>query len=152
MEEHKSRLVYTIYMLTFFLWGVLLFLIGFFPASYSIAEQENTVPIDRPTTLHGEKWVISKELLCLYATCHICFPVNLNNFPQIRASTFQLWIVRIISNWCAARWFSWWDHHAGCPRKGLHEAQFTRGYTHCDHAAAEEHHHRNAIKFHWHST
>lgn len=55
MEEHKSRLVYTIYMLTFFLCGVLLFLIGFFPASYSVAEQENTVPIDRPTTLHGEK-------------------------------------------------------------------------------------------------
>lgn len=55
MREHKSRLVYTIYMLTFFLCGVLLFLIGFFPASYSVAEQENTVPIDRPTTLHGEK-------------------------------------------------------------------------------------------------
>ncbi|KAH8415928.1 hypothetical protein KR222_003907 [Zaprionus bogoriensis] len=55
MEEHKSRLVYTVYMLTFFLCGVLLFLIGFFPASYSVAEQESTVPFDRPTTLHGEK-------------------------------------------------------------------------------------------------
>ncbi|XP_030558101.1 GPI ethanolamine phosphate transferase 2 [Drosophila novamexicana] len=55
MEEHKSRLTYTFYMLTLFLCGALLFLIGFFPASYSVAEQEKTVPIDRPTTLHGEK-------------------------------------------------------------------------------------------------
>jgi len=55
MEEHKSRLAYTFYMLTLFLCGAVLFLIGFFPASYSVAEQENSVPIDRPTTLHGEK-------------------------------------------------------------------------------------------------
>lgn len=54
MEEHKSRLAYTFYMLTLFLCGAVLFLIGFFPASYSVAEQENSVPIDRPTTLHGE--------------------------------------------------------------------------------------------------
>ncbi|KAM8713010.1 hypothetical protein ACLKA7_013342 [Drosophila subpalustris] len=55
MEENKSRLAYTFYMLTLFLCGAVLFLIGFFPASYSVAEQENSVPIDRPTTLHGEK-------------------------------------------------------------------------------------------------
>ncbi|XP_062128332.1 uncharacterized protein LOC133840490 [Drosophila sulfurigaster albostrigata] len=55
MEEHKSRLVYTFYMLTLFLCGAVLFLIGFFPASYSVTEQESSVPIDRPTTLHGEK-------------------------------------------------------------------------------------------------
>ncbi|EDW02589.1 GPI ethanolamine phosphate transferase 2 [Drosophila grimshawi] len=54
MEEHKSHLTYTLYMLTLFLCGTLLFLIGFFPASYNVAEQENTLPIDRPTTLHGE--------------------------------------------------------------------------------------------------
>ncbi|XP_023165186.1 GPI ethanolamine phosphate transferase 2 [Drosophila hydei] len=55
MEEHRSRLAYTFYMLTLFLCGAVLFLIGFFPASYSVAENEQSIPIDRPTTLHGEK-------------------------------------------------------------------------------------------------
>jgi len=53
MEQHKSRLVYTIGMLTLFLCGAVFFLIGFFPASYSVAEDQNTVPEGRPTTLHG---------------------------------------------------------------------------------------------------
>nr|XP_017014911.2 GPI ethanolamine phosphate transferase 2 [Drosophila takahashii] len=53
MEQHKSRLVYTIGMLTLFLCGAVLFLIGFFPASYSVAEDQSSVPEDRPTTLHG---------------------------------------------------------------------------------------------------
>ncbi|XP_016990044.1 GPI ethanolamine phosphate transferase 2 [Drosophila rhopaloa] len=55
MEQHKSRLVYTIGMLTLFLCGAILFLIGFFPASYSFAEDQSTVPDDQPTTLHGVK-------------------------------------------------------------------------------------------------
>ncbi|EDX06027.1 GPI ethanolamine phosphate transferase 2 [Drosophila simulans] len=53
MEQHKSRLVYTIGMLTAFLCGAVLFLIGFFPASYSVAEKESTVPEGRPTALLG---------------------------------------------------------------------------------------------------
>lgn len=55
MEQHKSRLGYTLGMLSLFLLGAVLFLIGFFPASYSAAEKDSTVPEARPTTLHGEK-------------------------------------------------------------------------------------------------
>ncbi|XP_017025239.1 GPI ethanolamine phosphate transferase 2 [Drosophila kikkawai] len=55
MEQHKSRLGYTLGMLSLFLLGAVLFLIGFFPASYSAAEKDSTVPEGRPTTLHGVK-------------------------------------------------------------------------------------------------
>ncbi|XP_030382090.1 GPI ethanolamine phosphate transferase 2 [Scaptodrosophila lebanonensis] len=53
--NNKSRLTYTSYMLTFFLCGALLFLFGFFPASYSASEEDSSVPNVRPTSLHGLK-------------------------------------------------------------------------------------------------
>lgn len=152
MEEHKSRLVYTIYMLTFFLCGVLLFLIGFFPASYSVAEQENTVPIDRPTTLHGEKWVISSFIMRVCYLPHMLHTANLNPLLQIRTATGQLRFVHTFPYRCASQWFPQWDHHAGGPWEGLPQAEFTRGYTHCDHAEAKEYHHRHIVQFHWYST
>ncbi|KAH8373021.1 hypothetical protein KR009_010522 [Drosophila setifemur] len=55
MEQHKSRLGYTAGMLSLFLCGAVLFLIGFFPASYSVAEDDSIVTGRRPTSLHGEK-------------------------------------------------------------------------------------------------
>ncbi|XP_068147510.1 GPI ethanolamine phosphate transferase 2 [Drosophila tropicalis] len=56
MDEHKSRLAYTFFMLTFFLCGSIIFLVGFYPASYSFsAEKENSIPSDRPKVLHGLK-------------------------------------------------------------------------------------------------
>ncbi|XP_034651982.1 GPI ethanolamine phosphate transferase 2 [Drosophila subobscura] len=53
MEHHKSRMGYTLCMLTLFICGAVLFLIGFFPASYTASEAENSIPNDRPTTIHG---------------------------------------------------------------------------------------------------
>ncbi|KAH8319714.1 hypothetical protein KR074_004393 [Drosophila pseudoananassae] len=55
MEQHKSRLGYTLGMLSLFLCGAVFFLIGFFPASYSVAEEDSSVPGGRPTLLHGVK-------------------------------------------------------------------------------------------------
>ncbi|ALC41157.1 CG2144 [Drosophila busckii] len=57
MEEHKSRLAYTFYMLTLFLFGCVLFIVGFFPASYTTtdAERESTIPNGWPIKMYGKK-------------------------------------------------------------------------------------------------